>query len=121
MPKAEALLKFPLQLQLLALAASRYSYIPAPALSCPNPRRYALGRTLRESIYPEWKDHYIDYDKLKGLLREDAAEEDGSPWTDEDDNRFSDEILNVQLTRRPSSSGTSSASCATASTAYSRS
>jgi SPX domain protein involved in polyphosphate accumulation len=54
-----------------------------------------FGRTLRNSIYPKWKDQYIDYAKLKNLLREDA--EDGAKWTEEDENKFCDEILNVQL------------------------
>jgi len=54
-----------------------------------------FGRTLRNSIYSKWKDQYIDYAKLKNLLREDA--EDGAKWTEEDENKFCDEILNVQL------------------------
>jgi SPX domain protein involved in polyphosphate accumulation len=54
-----------------------------------------FGKTLRNSIYPPWKDYYIDYGKLKSLLREDV--EDDGAWTADDENRFSDEILNVQL------------------------
>ncbi|KAI0601837.1 VTC domain-containing protein [Biscogniauxia sp. FL1348] len=56
-----------------------------------------FGKTLRESIYPPWKDHYIDYSKLKSLLREGTKEDEDVPWTEEDENRFSDEIFNVQL------------------------
>ena len=56
-----------------------------------------FGRTLREAVYPPWKDKYIDYDKLKGLLRDDQPDEDADKWTEEDENRFCDEIFNVQL------------------------
>lgn len=58
-----------------------------------------FGKTLRTSIYPPWKDYYIDYAKLKAMLREDASSEqdDERPWTDNDESNFSDEILNVQL------------------------
>jgi SPX domain protein involved in polyphosphate accumulation len=54
-----------------------------------------FGKTLRKSIYPEWKDQYIDYAKLKSLLREDTDEV--SRWTEDDENKFCDEIFNVQL------------------------
>jgi SPX domain protein involved in polyphosphate accumulation len=56
-----------------------------------------FGKTLRESIYAPWKDQYIDYPKLKSLLREDKYEDDEVPWTEDDENRFCDEIFNVQL------------------------
>ncbi|KAF5006988.1 hypothetical protein FDECE_6670 [Fusarium decemcellulare] len=56
-----------------------------------------FGRTLRESIYAPWKDKYIDYAKLKSLLREDVADEDGQPWTEDDETRFCEEIFNKQL------------------------
>ncbi|KAI1403746.1 SPX-domain-containing protein [Hypoxylon fuscum] len=56
-----------------------------------------FGKTLRESIYPPWKDHYMDYSKLKSLLREDRREDEDVPWTEDDENRFCDEIFNVQL------------------------
>jgi len=46
-------------------------------------------------VYPPWKGQYIDYAKLKSLLREDA--EDDHTWTDDDETKFCDEILNVQL------------------------
>lgn len=39
----------------------------------------------------------MDYSKLKSLLREDKYEEDEAPWTEEDENRFCDEVFNVQL------------------------
>jgi SPX domain protein involved in polyphosphate accumulation len=54
-----------------------------------------FGRTLRNAIYPKWKDQYIDYTKLKNLLREN--EEDDIKWTEDDESKFCDEILNVQL------------------------
>lgn len=61
-----------------------------------------FGRTLRQSVYEPWKDQYIDYDKLKTLLREDAASKDADaeePWTAEDETRFCEEIFNVQLVK----------------------
>lgn len=61
-----------------------------------------FGKTLRESIYPPWKAEYIDYNKLKALLRDDESAgsdtEGGEPrWTEDDENRFCDEVFNVQL------------------------
>ncbi|KAJ3577128.1 hypothetical protein NPX13_g3440 [Xylaria arbuscula] len=56
-----------------------------------------FGKTLRESIYPPWRDQYIDYSKLKSMLREDKSDDEDVPWTEEDENRFCDEIFNVQL------------------------
>ncbi|KAK4102639.1 SPX-domain-containing protein [Parathielavia hyrcaniae] len=56
-----------------------------------------FGKTLRKSVYEPWQDKYIDYAKLKSLLREDKPDEDDEPWTEDDENRFCDEILNVQL------------------------
>ncbi|KAI1781051.1 SPX-domain-containing protein [Hypoxylon cercidicola] len=56
-----------------------------------------FGKTLRESIYPPWKDEYIDYSKLKSMLREDMRDDEDVPWTEDDENRFCDEIFNVQL------------------------
>lgn len=54
-----------------------------------------FGRKLRNSIYAPWKEQYVDYGKLKGLLREDV--EDDRAWTEDDENKFCDEIFNVQL------------------------
>ncbi|OTB04358.1 hypothetical protein M426DRAFT_320956 [Hypoxylon sp. CI-4A] len=57
-----------------------------------------FGKTLRESVYPPWKDQYIDYSKLKTMLREDRRDdEEDIPWTEDDENKFCDEIFNVQL------------------------
>ncbi|KAI1093457.1 SPX-domain-containing protein [Rostrohypoxylon terebratum] len=56
-----------------------------------------FGKTLRESIYPPWKDQYIDYSKLKTMLREDRREDEDVPWTEDDENKFCDEVFNVQL------------------------
>lgn len=55
-----------------------------------------FGKTLREATYGPWKDEYINYSKLKSLLREDERDDD-TPWTEEDETKFSDEIFNVQL------------------------
>ena len=57
-----------------------------------------FGKTLKNSIYQPWNGNYIDYGKLKALLREDeAGDGDTIPWTDEDDGRFVEELINVQL------------------------
>lgn len=56
-----------------------------------------FGKTLRESVYPPWKDKYIDYAKLKSLLREDRSDDDSQAWTEDDEQRFCEEIFNVQL------------------------
>ncbi|KAI0536881.1 VTC domain-containing protein [Xylaria digitata] len=56
-----------------------------------------FGKTLRKSVYPPWRDEYIDYSKLKSMLRENTSEDDDVPWSSEDENRFCDEIFNVQL------------------------
>lgn len=54
-----------------------------------------FGKTLQTSAYETWKDKYLDYGKLKSMLREDDY--DDVPWTDDDETKFSDEIFNVQL------------------------
>ncbi|KAK5658601.1 hypothetical protein OQA88_1994 [Cercophora sp. LCS_1] len=56
-----------------------------------------FGKTLRQSVYAPWKGKYIDYAKLKGILREDAPEDDDEPWTEEDENRFCDAVFNTEL------------------------
>lgn len=56
-----------------------------------------FGKTLREAAYEPWRDRYMDYGKLKGLLREDGDNDDDEAWTEEDEKRFCDEIFNVQL------------------------
>ena len=56
-----------------------------------------FGKTLRLSVYPPWKDQYIDYAKLKSLLHENKTDDDDQPWTEDDENRFCDEIFNSQL------------------------
>lgn len=55
-----------------------------------------FGKTLAASLYPPWKDYYIDYARLKTLLRE----KDTSPqreWTEQDEEDFVHELINVQL------------------------
>jgi SPX domain protein involved in polyphosphate accumulation len=60
-----------------------------------------FGSTLRKSIYPPWREHYVDYDKLKKLLKESdsGSSNDGEDdtWTAEDESAFVDEIMNKQL------------------------
>jgi SPX domain protein involved in polyphosphate accumulation len=65
------------------------------------------GKTLERAIYAPWKDKYIDYDKLKKLLKEDpsrpgspsagSADADDQEWTEDDESRFVEELINVQL------------------------
>ena len=52
-----------------------------------------FGATLKKSIYQPWQDKYVDYDKLKKLLRED----DDKPWTSEDVTKFTSELASVEL------------------------
>jgi SPX domain protein involved in polyphosphate accumulation len=59
-----------------------------------------FGRTLRAQIYPPWKDKYIDYTKLKTLLREKETTpqgDEGREWTEKDEEDFVQELINVQL------------------------
>ena len=63
-----------------------------------------FGKTLRNSVYPPWREKYIDYNKLKSLLREHEVEEDedesdteNTPWTERDEEAFVNELVNVQL------------------------
>ena len=65
-----------------------------------------FGKTLGNSVYEPWKSHYINYAKLKELLREDDAEDvpcsfasgpKPHKWTEEDEGAFVEELLNVQL------------------------
>ena len=56
-----------------------------------------FGKTLRLSVYPPWQDKYIDYAKLKSILRENEPDDEETPWTEDDENRFCEEIFNVQL------------------------
>lgn len=63
-----------------------------------------FGSTLRRAVYEPWKDEYLDYNKLKTLLREDDSSPAASPggkrddtWTDEDAQNFYAELVNNQL------------------------
>ena len=62
-----------------------------------------FGRTLQLSIYKPWRDNYIDYAKLKKLLKEDESTpsspstETADQWTEEDEGAFVAELVNVQL------------------------
>ncbi|KAB2579733.1 Vacuolar transporter chaperone 2 [Lasiodiplodia theobromae] len=61
-----------------------------------------FGRTLQRSVYQPWRDKYIDYDKLKQLLREGGSDQGSDEdfddtWTEEDEGRFVEELVNVQL------------------------
>jgi SPX domain protein involved in polyphosphate accumulation len=53
-----------------------------------------FGTTLRKSVYAPWKDKYIDYDKLKKLLKDN---EDDDSWTSDDESAFVDALANVEL------------------------
>ena len=61
-----------------------------------------FGATLSKSIYPPWKDKYLDYDKIKKLMREDETSPQGrgaadSSWTEKDEETFVHELATVQL------------------------
>ncbi|KAF1810152.1 SPX-domain-containing protein [Eremomyces bilateralis CBS 781.70] len=61
-----------------------------------------FGRQLRSQTYKPWEDKYIDYDKLKKLLKEPGSDvgsdnEDDGKWTDQDEEDFVEELVNVQL------------------------
>ena len=57
-----------------------------------------FGKTLKNSIYEPWASNYIDYAKLQELLREhDSSEDGGRRWTEDDEGRFVEELVNVQL------------------------
>lgn len=61
-------------------------------------------RSLKRAIYEPWKGQYIDYSKLKSLLRDDGSDagsaagaDDGEDWTEKDEEKFVEELINVQL------------------------
>lgn len=57
-----------------------------------------FGKTLKNSTYEPWASKYIDYAKLKQLLREDdPSGDEGREWTEDDEGRFVDELVNFQL------------------------
>lgn len=56
-----------------------------------------FGQTLANSVHEPWKEQYLDYAKLKRLLREGGTGDDNKPWTEDDESRFCEEILNIQL------------------------
>lgn len=61
-----------------------------------------FGKTLRNTVYGPWAGKYIDYHKLKLLLREDdvtgdASDSEDSEWTEQDEEAFVQELINVQL------------------------
>lgn len=56
-----------------------------------------FGKTLRNSTYEPWKLQYIDYKKLKKLLREDGPSGKDGDWTEDDESKFVEELMNVQL------------------------
>lgn len=64
-------------------------------------------QSLRNAIYAPWKSHYIDYSKLKKLLREadgdsdtekdSSRQTDTDDWTENDESTFVEELVNKQL------------------------
>ena len=59
---------------------------------------------MRHSIHEPWKAEYIDYEKLKSLLREHdgkgeslQSQKGEQEWTEEDEVAFVEELINVQL------------------------
>jgi SPX domain protein involved in polyphosphate accumulation len=63
-----------------------------------------FGKTLQNAIYPPWKDKYLDYNKIKKLLREDETSPQGrsggdSTWSEKDEENFVHELVTIQLER----------------------
>nr|OQO21747.1 hypothetical protein B0A51_09688 [Rachicladosporium sp. CCFEE 5018] len=62
-----------------------------------------FGRTLEIAVYAPWREQYIDYAKLKKLLREDESaanspdRQTAEQWTEDDEGDFVAELVNVQL------------------------
>ena len=60
-----------------------------------------FGKTLSDAVYPPWKDKYLQYDKIKKLLREDEASPQGrggeASWTEQDEENFVNELTVTQL------------------------
>lgn len=58
-----------------------------------------FGKTLRTAVHEPWTHKYIDYSLLKLLLRENETVDGDalSSWTDEDESRFVEELVNIQL------------------------
>ncbi|KAK1145445.1 Phosphate metabolism transcription protein [Aspergillus melleus] len=61
-----------------------------------------FGKTLKKSTYAPWSGKYIDYHRLKVLLKEhdvtgDGSDSDSSQWTEQDEEAFVQELINVQL------------------------
>lgn len=61
-------------------------------------------RFLQRAQYKPWADQYIDYSKLKNLLRDDGSDagsavgaDDGEDWSEKDEQSFVEELINVQL------------------------
>lgn len=61
-------------------------------------------KTLKSTIYAPWKSQYIDYTKLKKLLRETSSiqdspidHDDDDEWTEQDEGAFVEELINIQL------------------------
>ena len=54
-----------------------------------------FGMKLATGIFPPWKDSYMNYDKLKELLKEDELNNrvnDDGFWTERDESRFVEEL-----------------------------
>ncbi len=60
-----------------------------------------FGKTLSDAVYPPWKDKYLEYDKIKKLLREDETSPQGrggeASWTEQDEEKFVAELTTTQL------------------------
>ena len=95
LPQAYAGRASPSHLSIASWPAVWVADLPARCFVC----KMHFGQQLKRSIYPPWKDHYIDYAKLKELLRETDGphEETSDDWTEEDEGAFVNELVNVQL------------------------
>lgn len=47
---------------------------------------------FKSSIYPEWRFYYVDYERLRGLIRDKTAQEAGGLYEETDEARFIEEL-----------------------------
>lgn len=62
----------------------------------------SFGHFFHQSVYPPWRDRYIDYDRVKKLLYDQVFLERGAPargLPDRAAEDFYNELMNVQIAR----------------------
>lgn len=69
------------------------AHTPSPP---PKHHRMLFGVKLQNEVYPPWREYYIDYEKLKKLLKENIILSEA--WSDKDENKFVS-LLDQELER----------------------